>query len=422
MLAAALTADDRRGVSLLIPYVHGRPQFDQVRDWFRTASPPQSMLFADHDGVVTLLGVRLQGDAGHTMATGRLTADSVIFAEPRTLKPEYRIRTLRSTLDGLEGFTHFHPVTFDTPRPGEPTAITFDTSQTVTWRSAGFTYSLQANAVWSGTIGRQFEAQSVPVLSTSRSRGATPQEHLRAQWAVRDLLLLAHGRKLSWRSHHVLDDQFPLYLGGTAHGPHAAQTQFHTTVEQHTAPEPSSIDLAFPELNLKSAGAPALKRWTDRYADETFRRAVQPVAEVLNGAAKFLEPQLMMLASALDHFGYYRFNDQRRRPMHRSIKKCPDDLTIDWPTIGSRDGIARAIANLNNDLKHPDRERRPPIEELACVVELAKLIARAQPFDLIRADPAAQRAFLTSRDARRVIDMFDRSNLRIRDDGTLLRT
>lgn len=133
------------------------------------------------------------------MVTGRLVTDTAIFGQPRRLKPEYRARTLRSRVDGLEGFTTFHPVRYEFVRRGEPIVITLDESETVTWRSGGFTYALRANAVWSGTRGRQFEARSFPTLTTSRHRGATPQEHLRAQWAVRDLLLLAQDRPLAWR-------------------------------------------------------------------------------------------------------------------------------------------------------------------------------------------------------------------------------
>lgn len=422
MLSAALTFDDRRGARLLVPYVKGVPQFDEAQEWFRTTSPPTSVIFADDEGVVTLVGVRWRGDSGGTMATGRLTADNAIFGQPRTLKSEYRVRTLRSTIDGLDGFTHFHPVKYEFPRRGEPAVITFDESETVTWRSAGFTYALKASSVWSGTEGRQFEARSVPVLTTSRSRGATPREHLRAQWAIRDLLLLAHGQKLSWRSHQVVDEQFPLFtLDGVAHGPEPAETHFAGTVGQHALPEPTSIDLAFPALNLRSLGSRGLKRWTDMYADELFRRAVQPLAEVINGAATFLEPQLMMVASALDYFGYYRFGGGRGRPMHESIRKCLDDLDLDWPDIGSREGIARAIGRMNNDLKHPDRERRPESDELTCVVTLATVIARAQPFDLIGADPSARREFLASRDARWSTEVFELCGLRIRDDGSLVR-
>lgn len=419
--AAALTFDERRGARLLVPYVGGADDA-QPRGWFERSSPPGVVVFADDEGVVVLVDVRSQGYSGHQFATGRLVAQTAIFGEPRTIKPQYRVRALRSSIDGLDGFTRFHPVKYEFPRRGEPAVVTLDESETVTWRSKGYTYELRAGAVWSGTEGRQFEAQSVPVLVTSCSKGATPQEHLRAQWAIRDLLLLAHGEKLSWRSHHVVDEQFPLWtMDGATHGPEPAETHFAGTVGQHTEPLPSSIDLAFPALNLRAVGGRGLKRWTDLYAEDLFRRAVQPVAEVINGAANFLEPQLMMLASALDYFGYYRFGVGRGRHLYESILKCLDAADLDWPEIGSREGIARAIGRINNDLKHPDRERRPEGDELACIVNLAKVIARAQPFDLLDTEPSAKEEFRTSRDVRWATDMFAQCGLRVRDDGSITR-
>jgi len=420
--AAALTFDERRGAELLVPFVRGEAQFAKTDQWFRTTTPPEKMLFGDGNGVVTFVGMRWLGDSGGSLGTGRLGADVVVFAQPRKLKDEYRVRTLRSTIDGLDGFTGFRPVRYVFPTGDEPAVIKLDTSETVTWRSNGFTYALRAGAQQSGVEGRHFEAISAPYIATSCSRGRTPQEHLRAHWAIRDLLLFAHGRTLAWRSHRIVDDQFPLYtVDGTAHAPRPVETHFVGTVSQHALPEPSSTSLAFPELNLKAIGKRGLKRWTDLYADDTFRRAVQPVAEVINGAASFLEPQLMMLAAALDYFGYYRYGGGSRG-MRFSIEKCLDDAELDWPEIGSRRGIASAIACMNNDLKHPDRQTRPDSDALASVTALARIIARAQIFDILGVNRSHLTAFLRSSDGRRPAEMFKSCRLAIGDDGTLIRT
>ncbi len=421
--SAALIFDERHGATLLVPYVRGESQFCATEKWFRSSSTPPCVVFADDKGVVTLVGVRWHAQAGSTMATGRLVAAVAIFGQPTHIKDDYKVTQLRSSLDGLSGFCDFRPVRYDFPGPGEPVTLAFDESELRSWRSAGFTYTLKPHVTWSGTEGHQFEAQSTASLVTSNSRRASPREHLRAQWAIRDLLLLAHGQKLAWRSHHVIDDQFPLLtLDGKAHGPDPAETHFAGTLREHSWPQPSSIGLAFPALNLRAIGTPGLRRWTNLYADELFRRAVQPAAEVINGAASFLEPQLMMLASSLDYFGYYRFRDQRRRPMHESILKCLDDTQLDWPEIGSRDGIASAITQLNNDLKHPDRERRPSSEELACMVTLATVIARAQPLDLLHTNAETRRSFLSSREARWATEIFQQCGIRITDNGSLLRS
>lgn len=419
--SAALIFDERHGATLLVPYVRGEAQFRSTEKWFRSSSTPPCVVFADEKGVVTLVGVRWHAQSGSTMATGQLVAAVAIFGQPTQLKDEYRVTKLRSSIDGLNGFCDFRPVRYEFPAPGVPVTLTFDETELRSWRSAGFTYTLEPQITWSGTEGRQFEAQSTATLVTSRERGASPGDHLRAQWAIRDLLLLTHGQRLAWRSHHVADDQFPLLtLDGKAHGPESAETHFSATVREHSWPEPSSSRLAFPALNLRSIGTSGLKKWTDLYSDELFRRAVEPAAEVINGAASFLEPQLMMLASSLDYFGYFRFRDGRRRLMHESILKCLDDPNLDWPEIGSRAGIASAITRMNNDLKHPDRERRPSSEELACMVTLATVIARAQPLDLLRANAETMRSFLSSRETHWATGIFKQCGIRIADDGSLL--
>ncbi len=191
--AAALTFDDHRGAQLLVPYLRTADRQTEPQRWFEHSTPPEALAFADNEGVVILLGVQWRGQSGNGFRTGRLTAQTAIFGEPRTLRSTYRVRTMRSRVDGLDGFTHFRPVKYAFPGRGEPAVITLDESESVAWRSQGYTYELRASAAWSGTEGRQFEAESLPSLATTCHKGRTPQEHLRAQWAVRDLLLLSLG-------------------------------------------------------------------------------------------------------------------------------------------------------------------------------------------------------------------------------------
>lgn len=422
LLTGALTFDERRGAQLLIPYMMSVAQFSEAYEWFRTMTPPQSLVFADDSGVVTLVGLRWRGHSGAGRGTGRLTAEVAIFGQPLTFQDEYRVGTLRSTIDGLDGFTDFRPVKYVYAESDTAPSLEFDSSETVTWESGGFTYALESRAVWSGTEGHQFEAKSTPTIATSRADGATPLEHLRAQRPIRDLLLLAHGQKLAWRSHEVVDANFPFFtLAGETHLPQPAETHFAATVAQHGLPQPRSTSLSFPALSLQALGEQGLRRWTDLYAEETFRRAVQPVAEVINGATNFLEPQLMMLAAALDYFGHYRYGDPRRRAMEVHIKKCLDGAGLERPTIGKRGAIATGISRMNSDLKHPDRERSPAPDELACVVALAKVIARAQLLDLLEVGDPHRQAFLRSRDCGQVAEMFEVNCLRFSKGGDLVR-
>ncbi len=104
--------------------------------------------------------------------------------------------------------------------------------------------------------------------------------------------------------------------------------------------------------------------------------------------------------------------------MWENIEKCLIDAQLDWPEIGSRRGIAMAISNINNDLKHPDREQYPETTELAGAVYLSKIIVRAQLFDLLGLPDTLRQGFLRSNDARNAVDVFVRHGLRVDDEGT----
>ena len=105
--------------------------------------------------------------------------------------------------------------------------------------------------------------------------------------------------------------------------------------------------------------------------------------EVINGASRFLEPQILMTVLAFDAMGYYR--DERRTskiPLFKQIQRCLDAAGIDFSSIGPALGIAKAIANTNNELRHPDRHQRPDPVHMGLVAKLSIAVMRLQLFEL----------------------------------------
>ena len=117
--AATLTFDERPGATLLVPYVTGEEQFARTESWFHKQVPPESLVFVDNDGAVTLTGVHWRGDSGHHWSQGRLGADTVIFNRPRSIRPNYKVKDFLSTIDGLETFAAFRPVNYEIEQIGE---------------------------------------------------------------------------------------------------------------------------------------------------------------------------------------------------------------------------------------------------------------------------------------------------------------
>lgn len=91
----------------------------------------------------------------------------------------------------------------------------------------------------------------------------------------------------------------------------------------------------------------------------------------------------MMLVMALDGFAYWAREKPSRalvnQPEHRL-----DAARVDWPDVGSNEGLAQFLANVNNALKHPDRARKvsaggyPSATALYAAHGLAEVVARAQ--------------------------------------------
>jgi hypothetical protein len=429
--SGTLTFDSERGARLAVPYLWESAndpeprQFAKAISWFDIDSNhlPRTLLFVDERGWITLSDIRNDGQSIGTHPIGNLRAGAVIFNRPRAVRDEYLVNELVSTIDGLEEFARFQPVKHEIERPADRQMlvnITADASEVVEWDLGGFHYAIQSNFSWSAQQGRAFQvADSEPFIGTSRSGGATLQDHLSAQWPLRALLVLLHGERLAWRTHKLRDDEFPLWmLDGSDMGANPVQVHFAGTIQERSFPRPSESALAFPVLHLANLGAEGMRKWVELYADEAFRHAVEPAVEVINGASKFLEPQLMMLAISLDRFGHFRFGDKRRRSMAENIERCLTDANLDWAeTIGSRQGISKAIANVNNDLKHPDRQNYPRSDELVATVRLAEIIARAQVFDLLSADPKWLDSFVGHNSARNAIHNFTERSIRVDDDG-----
>lgn len=418
--AATLTYENGVGAVLMIPYVSGEAQFSEQQKWFDTRDVPRTLVFADSSGKVTFSEARWYGTNPASFGMGRIIADCVVLANPRKIRDSYRVKVLRSRIDGLQEFTRFTSITDDFADYDPEKGVTFNVlaKDEVSWRHGGYTFKMRGSASWTND-SRTLSTHSESVIESHTSRGATANDHLTAQWPIRALLLLLHGRKLSWRKHWVVDEQFPIWtLDGRAHGPYAATTDLRRTIRDQDSPEPTSGDVALPMLHLRQIGSRGLRRWMKLYEDPVFRRAIEPTVEVINGASRFLEPQFMMLALGLDAMGHYRDPTRGRNvKIQRQIERCILASGLDVSRIGSPRGIAQAFANMNNEIKHPDRGHRPEHLELSLAVDLASVIMRLQLLDLLGISKDDGAAGRRGRDVNFMFEAFRLNDRRISDAG-----
>jgi hypothetical protein len=399
-----------------VPFVHGRPEFAGLADGYRNELPV-SALYEDHRGSLTFTGLRWRGtNQGSIVSETRFDANVTFLGRALGLKDEYLIEQFTSYIDGLEEATFFRTVrtNFDTRSSSEPLLVSIDEAETIEWVVDETTYTIGVNTPWSERSGQQFTARTRVYLRTTIKGGATVSDHIRSHWPIRALLVLLHGTKLSWREHRVTDDQFPVWM---ASGPSSSREYVKViprrTVREFDLPRPSRSDVALPLIYIEQIGIEALEKWIRLYRDPDIARAVEPAVEVINGMSNFLEPQLIMAVLALDAFGYVKRGRIEGR-LASNIKACFDAAHIDLAALGSNDLLAKALADTNNDLKHPDRGRRPGSLELGMAVDLAVAVLRMQIFDLLDLGEAAAQEARRSRDIAGVGRHFDLNKVTVK--------
>lgn len=398
-LACTLTYEEGVGPLIEVVYVSGDPHFGAAQTWFKEHErPPTALWFHDPDGVVTLTGVRWRGYRGYPVTVGRLDARLAIFGRARELSHEYRVKCLRSTIDGLHQFAAFKSITTDYERSDGSwrTNVTIHAKDQVSVQHGRFTYCIRATAPGTAIEGVEFTARGDAAIETDAHAGATVDEHIVAQWPIRALLVLAYGVPLYWREHRLQDDQFPVWmLSGEARAPEFVRLLLQRTARDHEQPVPDRRDFHLPLFQLDDLRAELLLRWLELYADPAFRRSVEPAVEVLNGAAgQFVEPRLTLSAHALEALGYYLDEGRvRHKRLAQQIQRCLQVPGVDWSPLGTEAQVAEALANVTNDMKHPDRGHQPDGVEMGLAADLAILALRLQFAHLLGVDGAAIRKF-----------------------------
>ena len=85
--------------------------------------------------------------------------------------------------------------------------------------------------------------------------------------------------------------------------------------------------------------------------------------------------------------------------------------------MGTRKGLAAFAANVNNDLKHPDRENRPASSQLYTAMRLLIMAAQGQLLHKMGVDDVVWENFRESPNVRRVREVFDLNNIHVDGEG-----
>lgn len=401
-----------------VPFLHGRPEFEAFNQWRSGEELPLSTLFFDHRGTVSLTGLHWRGTTGMGPGEFRFDADNVIFGRPREMRNEYIVEEFTSYIDGLDQATHFNSIetNLDDRDEGDPITATIGRLEDISWTVGNTTYRIGVGTPWNFTSGQSFSVKSRVFLQTTIVGGASISTHLQAHWPMRALLVLLYGSPLAWREHRLADDQFPIWglNDHTFPGRESVRVFTRRTIRDLALPEPKSSALGLPLLYLEQLGADKLKKWIELYSDETIARGIQPSVEVINGMSKFLEPQIMMAVIALDSFGYAT-RREFRTALWEHILICIESAGIDLSPIGSNELVANALAGINNDLKHPDRNKRPDFLQLSLAVDLALALVRMHVLTLLEVSEELTDSARQHMDIDGVVRLFQKNGVVARD-------
>ena len=429
---AAISISERDQIRVQVPTISSamlrdlpgaRSLAEKTEAWFRDwgAALPPAMEYRDADGAILLTGLSIALQRGHGVGEGTLDVDVAILGKPAAMVAEYSIRELESAIDGLHDFSGFRVWRWDEELASshrDLVGLRRHTIEPVKWVSGGFSFALQPRDETVGTEGLRFQLDESTRLVTIHEGGATVREHYQAQRSVRALLVLAFGVPLRWREHWLLDDMFPVrFLSGDLGRPVRTRVLISGTLAEHTMEAPSRAQLAFPAVRLGELTDENLERWTSAYLeDEAFRRAAEPAVEAISLVGMFMETRIMMLASSLEWFGYCG-KGRKRVALPDAIQWTLDCIGIDWVNVGTRKGLAAFAANVNNDLKHPDRENRPASSQLYAAMRLMIMAAQGQLLHKMGVDDAVWQNFWESPNVRRVREVFELNNIRVDGEG-----
>lgn len=442
-VGATLRVSEDLGVIVEVPYLShpGVEQFAHVQQWFSSQSPPSNMLLLTPEGTISLFDISWSGHSenwGGTRASiGTLRPmDAVLGDRDGPLTDPLLMGELFSRLDGLNEWARDSAIDDDheTDSDNRVQAVTIRLSgrQLLTWTQGAATMSIRAGWFNSheedGYSRRRIIDDNVQIVSRFES-GATPfLDHFREQRKVANLMVFLFGRQLPFREHQLRDDRFAARMmdGRVYDHPVTEVISRHTVRERRTG-TPSKKDLGRPLAHLAQIGAEGLIAWADHYA--AWERFILPSATALGRPGVYIEDIVISTSMSMEAAGGIigeRPGERvtwtgggRARPTTASyVYRCLDVLGVQWPSrIADRVGLAKAVANNYNDVKHYDRGEFPDRAESYLTSEVNQLIVRLLAIHLTGRGDELLAPFRRGENLYRIEQAFESYAMTIGPDG-----
>ncbi|MGW0968319.1 ApeA N-terminal domain 1-containing protein [Streptomyces sp. NPDC002516] len=433
-VVATLTYDAERGLRLEVPYIHHSEveQFKSAESWFETATPPENLTFVTKDGIISLFGCHY---SGHTMnfgqgyAAGYITPDEGILASREgDAKAALAVSELQSELDGLAEWTRFRAIKHDRESNEEgrikKVVVTAESVESLTWNQGEAEMNLTTS--WSTAAeSSSFQVTERVTLKSYFANSRPALDHIKEQRKVAALLKMNFGRPLYFRRHETRDDLFPdRALNGDHKGKSFQEYFGKRTFRDFSQPALTKKELGEPIFYLAQAGGEGLTHWNDHY--EQWKRFINPAVSVLSRPRAALEDVVVNASMSIEAAGNLlgpatgeEVTYSRGRPTTATYAfRVINKLGLDFDGISeSTVGMARAMANNYNTIKHFDRGEFPDPLETYLISHVAMISVRLLASTLV--DPSRNLAQQYISDGR--FDSFKddvkRAELRVNESG-----
>jgi hypothetical protein len=438
--AAILELSEQYGVRVEVPYVSydEAGQFKHVQEWFRDEAAPTNLVLHTADGPVSFFGNRWTGHSenmGRNVSLGKLSpAETVLSLRDGDLADELRVQTVRSRLDGLNEWTRLTATTdeHETDEEHRVQAVTYRlcSPEEVNWRDGKATLSLRAEwtvAEHTDGYNRAVEFSDNVVLESRFDDGPRSFfDHFVAQRKIASLLVFLYGSQISFREHKVQDERFASRLmGGKVYNHPFVELISDRTVRERFTPVPSRKELGRAIAHLQQIGPDGLAEWSEQY--DAWSRFILPSAGVLSRKRAYIEDRVISTSMSLEAAGTMigerpgeKETYGRDRPSTATnIYRCLDLLQITWGKyVASNVGLARAIANNYNDVKHADRGDFPNSEHTYLVSSTNSLLVRLLALDLTGKGDELLEPYRKGDELWDLQQRFDSVGVRVTEKGT----
>ena len=433
------------GVSVEVPYLSspGIDQFSHVQSWFRDQAPPTNMLLLTPEGSISLFDVAWSGHSenwgGHRASIGSMRpALAVLGDRDGPLADPLLMGEMRSRMDGLTEWARLTAVSSDTDTDEEgriqSVTMLLHRDDGIAWQQGDATMTIRAG--WHHSPEQDGYSRSTTVddnvhIESTFSSGPMPfWDHFVEQRKVANLLVFLFGRPLSFREHKLRDDRFASRMSdGRVYDHPLIEVISRNTYRERRTDVPSKKDLGRPLAHMAQIGAEGLATWSNNY--ETWQRFILPSVSVLGRTGRFIEDVVVSTSMSMEAAGGILGERSGEGPTysHRGHKttatyvyRCLDAIDVLWPErIRDRIGLARAIANNYNDVKHYDRGDFPDHDESYIVSEVNQLIVRLLAIHVTGRGEELLAPYREGNGLYEIAQIVDFYRLRVDGDGHWLR-